>query len=65
MDQVTSYIDASSMYGSDVCEARMLRDSQRGRLNSTKHPLGGKDLLPQDLTNVECRAPSRICFESG
>ncbi|GFT94184.1 peroxidasin homolog, partial [Nephila pilipes] len=65
MDQVTSYLDASNMYGSDACEARMLRSSQGGRLNSTKHPFGGKDLLPQDITNVECRAPSGVCFESG
>ncbi|KFM75215.1 Peroxidasin-like protein, partial [Stegodyphus mimosarum] len=55
MDQVTSYIDASNMYGSDACEARMLRASYGGRLNSTKHPFGGKELLPQDVTNVECR----------
>ncbi|XP_054715544.1 uncharacterized protein LOC129225022 [Uloborus diversus] len=65
MDQVTSYIDASNMYGSDACEARMLRSNEGGRLNSTRHPSGGKDLLPQDVTNVECRAPSGLCFESG
>ncbi|XP_035230877.1 uncharacterized protein LOC118202791, partial [Stegodyphus dumicola] len=65
MDQVTSYIDASNMYGSDACEARMLRASYGGRLNSTKHPFGGKELLPQDVTNVECRAASGLCFESG
>ncbi|XP_055950747.1 uncharacterized protein LOC129984809 isoform X3 [Argiope bruennichi] len=65
MDQLTSYIDASNMYGSDTCEARMLRSNHGGRLNSTKHPFGGKDLLPEDVTNVECRAPTGICFESG
>ncbi|XP_042900763.1 uncharacterized protein [Parasteatoda tepidariorum] len=65
MNQLTSYLDASNMYGSDACEARMLRTSQGGRLNSTKHPFGGKDLLPLDVTNVECRAPSGVCFESG
>ncbi|KAG8175633.1 hypothetical protein JTE90_001062 [Oedothorax gibbosus] len=65
MDQVTAYIDSSNMYGSDACEARMLRSPFGGRLNSTKHPFGGKDLLPQDTTNVECRVPSGVCFESG
>lgn len=56
----------SNIYGSDICEANMLRTFQGGRLNSTKHSVSGlKDLLPQTSTHVECKAPSGLCFEAG
>lgn len=65
-NQLTSFIDSSNVYGSEPCDAAMLRTYQNGRLNSTTHPLlGHKDLLPQTNNNPECRAPSRICFEAG
>ena len=54
------------MYGSDMCEANMLRTFQGGKLNSTHHPSAGfKDLLPQTATHIECKAPSGLCFEAG
>ncbi|UYV63449.1 hypothetical protein LAZ67_2004110 [Cordylochernes scorpioides] len=66
LNQVTSYLDASNVYGSDACEARILRTFVGGRLNVTKHPLRGKkDLLPQTADNKECRAPSGLCFLAG
>lgn len=66
MNQVTSYLDSSNVYGSDVCEAKMLRSFTGGRLNVTAHPAHGfKDLLPQTSTHPECRAPSGLCFEAG
>lgn len=66
MNQLTSYIDASNVYGSDICEAKKLRAFQRGRLNSTRHPVAGfKDLLPQTATHIECKAPSGYCFLAG
>ncbi|RWS06651.1 Peroxidasin-like protein, partial [Dinothrombium tinctorium] len=66
INQVTAYIDASNVYGSDPCEAKMLRTFVGGKLNVTQHPISGhKDLLPQTTTNPECKAPSGICFEAG
>ncbi|XP_013777552.2 uncharacterized protein LOC106462198, partial [Limulus polyphemus] len=65
LNQVTAFVDASQVYGSDKCEARMLRSFIGGGLNVTRHPLNGKDLLPQTATHKECRAPSGLCFEAG
>lgn len=56
----------SNVYGSEICEANMLRSFQGGRLNVTRHPITGlKDLLPQTSTHIECKAPSGLCFEGG
>lgn len=66
MNQVTAYLDSSNVYGSDPCEARMLRAFTGGRLNVTSHPVRGfKDLLPQTNNHPECKAPSGLCFEAG
>jgi peroxidase len=58
-------VDASNVYGSDLCEMRELRENIGGRLNSTKSFHGGKDLLPQTAENAECKTPTGICFEAG
>ncbi|XP_067144092.1 uncharacterized protein [Centruroides vittatus] len=65
MNQVTSFLDASNIYGSEICEAKMLRSFIEGRLNVTRHPKGKKDFLPQTATHPECRSPSGVCFEGG
>ncbi len=66
MNQLTSYLDASNVYGSENCEAARLRLGQGGRLNSTRHPIRGlKELLPQISDHPECKAPSRYCFLAG
>jgi peroxidase len=65
MNQITSFADASNVYGSDLCEMRELRDFVGGRLNSTKTFHGGKDLLPQTAENAECKSESGRCFEAG
>jgi hypothetical protein len=44
--------------------ARDLR-SYGGRLNVTRHPVKGKDLLPQSPVHPECKAPSGYCFIAG
>ncbi|KAI1303198.1 Peroxidasin -like protein [Halotydeus destructor] len=66
MNQVTSYLDSSNVYGSEICEAKMLRSFVGGKMNTTAHPVKGfKDLLPQTSTHPECKAPSGLCFEAG
>ncbi|XP_071043918.1 uncharacterized protein [Parasteatoda tepidariorum] len=65
MNQVTAFVDASGVYGSDRCEARMLRTFIGGKLNVTRHPQGAKDLLPQTSNHKDCVAPSGHCFEAG
>jgi len=64
MNQITSFADASNVYGSDVCEMRELRFNQGGKLNSTRQRRG-KNLLPQTAENAECKAESGLCFEAG
>lgn len=66
MNQITAFVDSSNVYGSDACEARMLRTFSGGLLNSSLHPVPGlKDLLPQTNSHPECKAPSGLCFEAG
>ena len=64
MNQITSFADASNVYGSDICEMRELRTFFGGRLNSTRLRRG-KDLLPQTAENSECKSETGLCFEAG
>lgn len=64
MNQITSFYDASNVYGSDVCEMKELRLFHGGLLNSTRLRRG-KDMLPQTAENNECKAGSGLCFEAG
>lgn len=64
MSQVTAYIDASFVYGSDRCEAEILRTFSSGFLNSTRK-YNRKDLLPEIDTHPECRSRNGICFRAG
>lgn len=65
LNQVTAFLDASHTYGSDVCESRQLRAFVGGRLNVTRHPVRGKDLLPLTSEHKECKSPSNVCFTGG
>jgi peroxidase len=62
---VTAFVDGSHTYGSDVCEMRKLRAFVGGRMNSTRHPIRGKDLLPLSSEHLECKSPSGVCFTGG
>ncbi|KAG1649581.1 Peroxidasin [Nymphon striatum] len=66
MNQITSYIDASSVYGSDKCDGNKLRSFARGKLNVTRPRFQGrKPLLPLTGANHECKSPSGLCFDAG
>ncbi|XP_033611688.1 uncharacterized protein LOC111875414 [Cryptotermes secundus] len=64
INQNSAYLDTSQVYGEHSCMARDLR-SYGGRLNVTRHPIKGKDLLPQSPVHPECKAPSGYCFIAG
>ncbi|KAJ9573877.1 hypothetical protein L9F63_008737, partial [Diploptera punctata] len=64
VNQNSAFLDASQIYGEHSCLARQLR-SFAGRLNVTRHPVKGKDLLPQSPEHPECKAPSGYCFIAG
>ncbi|KAI0210128.1 peroxidasin-like [Lamellibrachia satsuma] len=72
LNQVTSYIDASHVYGSTKKETMALRDLQnpsRGRLRMTPSQYDPRyqDLLPQDPKFKMCKFTSDkvMCFAAG
>lgn len=65
LNQVTAYIDASFVYGSDVCESKILRSFSGGRMNTTIVRRNSKPLMPQITTHPECKNPSKVCFRGG
>jgi len=72
VNQLTSFLDASNVYGSTLEEVDRLRDfsdSQRGRLKSSPHPSAGKKtLLPTTTDDPDCielQGPGSKCFFAG
>ncbi|KAK0174315.1 hypothetical protein PV327_010941 [Microctonus hyperodae] len=64
VNQNTGFLDASVVYGENICIANILRGFS-GRMNITVHPTRAKDLLPQSATLSECKSPSGLCFIGG
>ena len=71
MNQITSFIDASNVYGSSEEEALYLRDigSEAGLLR-TGIVLGGKPLLPfHSAGDIDCQLDANTahvpCFQAG
>lgn len=64
VNQNTGFLDASVIYGENICIANVLRGFS-GRMNITVHPNRAKDLLPQSATHPECKSLSGFCFIGG
>ena len=66
LNQNTAFVDASHIYGQDICQADSLREFSGGRLNTTLPAHGrGKMMMPTTETNHECKAESGKCFVAG
>lgn len=64
INQNTAFLDGSQIYGENTCLANKLRGFS-GRMNSTIHPIRGKELLPQSDSHPECKSHSGQCFIAG
>ena len=70
LNQVTHYLDASMVYGSNTCQAEEVRLDHSFLLrmspNTLSHPARPlKDLLPMTGRDPECRADDGQCFLAG
>ena len=63
VNQITAFLDASNVYGSEVSESRSLRLGRGGRLRVTK--FRGEDLLPLDPEECADHDRQQYCFEAG
>ncbi|KAF2367818.1 hypothetical protein FHG87_001410 [Trinorchestia longiramus] len=65
MNQITSYLDASNVYGSSAEEMQELREFKGGRMKATVR--GNRHLLPPNVHDAECDSPmpDRPCFGAG
>ena len=62
LNQITHWLDASNIYGSDLAEQRRVRAGRGGRLLSADGPDFGSPLLPSDPSS-SCEVGT--CFRAG
>ena len=61
INQVTGYLDGSTIYGSSVEESNILRSFQNGLMKTQRGPAGTtKGLLPADDNIVDCRSRNQL-----
>lgn len=63
MNQVTAYLDGSSIYASSLDTQRVLRLSRSGKLKTQN--LKGKQLLPANPSECFDEAQNLPCFTAG
>lgn len=63
VNQITSYLDGSNVYGSDASESRKLRLGRGGRLRVTKYRKG--ELLPLNPDECSDNKKNHYCFAAG
>jgi len=69
VNDITSYLDSSHVYGSDACSARQLREDTGYKMKITQHPQfhgrGAKPLLPQSAGQHDCKTKDGFCYIAG
>jgi len=63
VNQITSYLDGSNVYGSEVSESKKLRLGRGGRLRVTKYRSG--ELLPLNPEECSDNKKNHYCFAAG
>lgn len=63
VNQITGFMDASNVYGSEVAEARSLRLGRNGRLRVTK--FNNEELLPLNPDECADHGRRQYCFTAG
>uniref|UniRef100_A0A5S6QII6 Uncharacterized protein n=1 Tax=Trichuris muris TaxID=70415 RepID=A0A5S6QII6_TRIMR len=65
LNQLTSYIDASNVYGSNDCIASDLRLFSQGKLNYSRTIFGLQQALPFGFRDPDCKSHADKCFLAG
>ena len=69
VNDITSYLDSSHVYGSDACSAGQLREDSGYKMKITQHPQfhgrGAKPLLPQSNGQHDCKTKDGYCYIAG
>jgi len=62
VNQLTHWLDASQVYGSDLSEQRRVRTGRGGQLETSFGPDNGRSILPNDNQENSCTG---TCFKAG